>query len=268
MRPDAALDPDKRQVQVHGAQLSYTDTGDGPVVVGIHGLPATSRDFRWLDAAFGGRVRFLRLDLPGFGDTPPSPDASFASMAAAVEAFLDALDLRRVSLVGHSMGGAVAVAAAASPRVASVTLVNSSGPIHHRGNFWRTYRVLLFLMDLHPLLRRLLLAITKPVARAIGFSRWLSDDELILATRLASRYEPATVGRQLADLAKPLLVAWADRDPAVGPRVARAILERSADARELRLEGRTHNLQSTHATELADAVVALATAPPVPARTP
>lgn len=258
MRPDAPLDPDPRSIEVLASPFTYTETGSGRNVVAVHGLPASSRDFRWLDSALDRRVRFFRPDLPGFGGSAlPTPEgASFSSMAEAVCAFCEAMELDEVVLVGHSMGGPVAVEAAlASDRIAGVVLVNSSGPRMHRGNLWRTYRVMLALFDLHPWSRAISLAISRFVARMVGFSKRLSDDELILAARLASRYEPTLVGDQLGALDKPMLVIWATADPAIETAVSDAILAAAPNATSLCIEARTHNLQSSHASELADAIV-------------
>ncbi len=248
-------------MDVLSSPLTYTETGSGRNVVAVHGLPASSRDFRWLDAAFDGRVRFFRPDLPGFGGSglPDPTPASFSSMAAAVVAFCETMNLDDVVLVGHSMGGPVAVEAALeSNRIASVVLVNSSGPRMHRGNLWWLYRIALALMDLHPWSRAVTLAISRFVARMVGFSKRLSDDELVLAARLASRYDPPRVGEQLAALDKPLRVIWATADPAIEAAVSEAILAAAPQGTPLRIEARTHNLQSTHATELADAILEFA----------
>lgn len=258
MRPDVPLDPEPLQIEILSSTISYTETGAGRIVVALHGLPATSRDFRWLDSALGGRVRFLRLDLPGFGgsETDDQRRPSFSSMAETVCAFCEAMHLDDVLLVGHSMGGAIAVEAALrSERVSGAVLVNSSGPRMHRGNLWRIYRIVLALIDLHPWSRAAVLAISRPVARLVGFSKYLSDDELILAARLASHYDTGRVRDQLRQLHKPLLVAWASADPAVQEAVSDAILAEAPRAEQLRIEARTHNLQSSHALELAEAIV-------------
>jgi len=128
----------------------------------------------------------------------------------------------------------------------------------HRGNLWWLYRIALALMDLHPWSRAVTLAISRFVARMVGFSKRLSDDELVLAARLASRYDPPRVGEQLAALDKPLRVIWATADPAIEAAVSEAILAAAPQGTPLRIEARTHNLQSTHATELADAILEFA----------
>lgn len=261
MKPVVPRDLDLLQVKVLSTSLCYTESGEGRPVVAVHGIPASSHDFRWLDAAFDDRVRFLRINLPGFGgsaiDAPQSP--TFEGMALTVAAFCEAMDLRGTVLLGHSFGGAIAVKAALdSDRIDGVVLVNSSGPLMHRTCFWRTYKVLLALADLHPALRYLTLRAAVPVARRAGFSKKLTDAEMVLSARLGSRYDPAEVGRWLARLDKPALVVWTPRDPAVQPAVPRGILQALVNRSELRLDAKTHNLQASHACEIADAVIAWA----------
>jgi pimeloyl-ACP methyl ester carboxylesterase len=102
--------------------------GDGPPIVFLHGLGATSSSFQPLLASLGG-FRCIRPDLPGAGRSP-RPFAPL-SVEALVEAALDIL--KRVAggpahLVGHSMGALIAqhVTAAAPEYVVTLTLF---GPI-------------------------------------------------------------------------------------------------------------------------------------------
>jgi pimeloyl-ACP methyl ester carboxylesterase len=254
MRPTTPVDPDLEHIDLPSGRLAYTDTGEGRAVVGIHGMPATHRDFRWLDAAFAGRVRFLRLDLPGLGESAPTAPL-LPALAVAVIELLERLDLQDVVLVSHSMGGPVAIEVAASPRVGAVALVNSAGPILHRSMFSRTYRVLTWLADLHPLVAWLTVGTAKPVARWVGFSKHLSDAELLFATRVCATYVPERITPMLAALDKPVLVAWCADDPAVQPAVARELMTHAKHPTEVRFETGGHNLQSTMASELADAIV-------------
>ncbi len=264
MRPESPLDPELSAVELSTGPLFHSDTGAGRVVVGVHGLPATSRDFRWLDAAFAGRVRFLRLDLPGFGRSPAETAAgtTFTDLGAVVAEFVEAAGLEDAIVLGHSMGGAVAVdAATRSARIAAVALTNSSGPRVHRGLFPRTYRLIVWLADLHPLVRRVLATLLLPVARAVGFSKRLSVDEMVWAVRLCSRYRPDLLEEQLRSLDKPVLVALAEDDPAVELAVSEALVACASGPEVVRFEEGGHNLQASRAVELADAVVAWSDGP-------
>jgi 3-oxoadipate enol-lactonase len=97
-----------------GRPLAYIVQGQGPLVILVHGLGASMSDWRFQVAPLAERLQVATVDLPGFGDSPPPAHApAVDDYAAAVEALADALSPDApVSLVGHSMGGAVVVQAA------------------------------------------------------------------------------------------------------------------------------------------------------------
>ena len=79
--------------------------------------------------ALSGRYRVLALDQRGHGDTDWAPKYGFAPMAQDLLGFLDALDLREVTLMGLSMGGIVSfVFAAAHPERVGRLVVMDIGP--------------------------------------------------------------------------------------------------------------------------------------------
>ncbi len=234
----------------------------GVLLLPYNGVPASSHDFRWLDSAFTHRIHFFRLDLPGFGGSqagkPRDPD--FDTMGMSVAEFCEVLELEDVLVLGHSLGGAIALdAATRSHRITALALVNSPGQTVHRGLSPWFYRFLVFLIDLHPLLRRVILAVGKPIMHLIGFSKFLSDEELIFAARLARRFQPSVFRTQLNSLKKPIFIAWSSHDPAVKSSVSKAMIECAHSPETLCIQSKTHNLQSSHATELADAIIAWAT---------
>jgi pimeloyl-ACP methyl ester carboxylesterase len=100
--------------------------GHGDPLVLIHGLFDSSEG--WTDLAGRTRRPCLAIDLPGFGgsDLPAAP--RIASYAEDVVFALDDLGVRDATLVGHSLGGAVAAAVAErSAAVASLVLVAPAG---------------------------------------------------------------------------------------------------------------------------------------------
>ena len=120
-----------------GVSVYAQDVGSGPPVVLLAGFGLSHEvwDGEVRELADAGH-RVVCIDLRGTGRSDkPVGDYSVARLAADVEAVLDALDLREVTLVGWSFGGQIALAlAAASPeRVARLVLVCSNGVRASRG---------------------------------------------------------------------------------------------------------------------------------------
>ncbi|WP_336814785.1 alpha/beta fold hydrolase [Bosea sp. MMO-172] len=105
-------------VPAAGGSLRYHDlAGDGAALVMIHGLGcASSCDYPTVaaDPALRGR-RMLLVDLlgSGFSDRPEAFGYTIDDHARSIVALIDALELPRADVFGHSMGGTVAIAAAA-----------------------------------------------------------------------------------------------------------------------------------------------------------
>jgi pimeloyl-ACP methyl ester carboxylesterase len=91
--------------------IRYRDEGEGPVVVFVHGALVDGRLWEPVVERLRGTARCVVPDLPlGSHQVPMSPDADLSphGLAALIAAFLDALDLREVTLVGNDTGGALA----------------------------------------------------------------------------------------------------------------------------------------------------------------
>lgn len=115
--------------RVGGVGVHYIDRGNGPAVVLIHGFGGHTFSYRHNIPALAKHHRVIALDLKGFGysERPGDGDYSLRAQAQLVLGLMDELHIDTASLVGHSMGGEVAmrVAAAAPQRVENVVLVAS-----------------------------------------------------------------------------------------------------------------------------------------------
>jgi 3-oxoadipate enol-lactonase len=93
-----------------GVRISSRLSGDpsAPPVVLLHALGDRGEDWRAVESRLAAQLRVVNVDLRGHGDSDWPGAYSFEFMRDDVIAVLDALDLRDVILIGHSMGGAVA----------------------------------------------------------------------------------------------------------------------------------------------------------------
>lgn len=111
-----------RTTAADGLALDYAVRGGGgPTLILVHGWSCSQDFWRFQLQPLAERFRVVTLDLAGHGRSPAAPEARAWSMAAHagdVMAVADAVGAERFALVGHSMGGAVAIEAAllAGPR--------------------------------------------------------------------------------------------------------------------------------------------------------
>jgi pimeloyl-ACP methyl ester carboxylesterase len=100
----------RRTATLHGHELSYVDSGTGPVVLFIHGILGSHRQWVHLIDRMDDDHRVLVPDLFGHGESAkPAGDYSLSAHAATLRDLLDHLDIDRVTLVGHSLGGGIAM---------------------------------------------------------------------------------------------------------------------------------------------------------------
>jgi len=105
--------------------------GDGKdALVILHGLLGSSANWRSLAKRFGQQRAVYSLDLRNHGQSPWSDEMDYALMADDVLEMIDALDHRRICLLGHSMGGKVAMELAlSSPESVDSIIIADIAPI-------------------------------------------------------------------------------------------------------------------------------------------
>lgn len=143
------------EIRLHGQRISYRTAGSGPIVVLIHGIAGTSAIWEGVIPWLAEKYTIVAPDLLGHGDSAkPEGDYSLGAYANGIRDLLEALGHERGTLVGHSLGGGVAMQFAYQflERCERMVLVSSGG----------------LGRELHPLLR----AAALPGAEAI--LPWLS----------------------------------------------------------------------------------------------
>jgi pimeloyl-ACP methyl ester carboxylesterase len=111
-----------------GAVVALTVEGSGPPLVFIHGWACNRTHWREQIPVFARDHRVVALDLPGHGEsTADRATWTIEQYGADVAAVVDALALDSVILIGHSMGGPVALEAARrlGPRVGGIVVVDT-----------------------------------------------------------------------------------------------------------------------------------------------
>ncbi len=133
------------QVEIQGHRIYYREQGAGDAVLFLHGLAGASGFWEDTLKVLPGGFRGIAPDLLGFGESgKPKKGYSCLGHLAMMQGLIDTLGLKQIFLVGHSMGGMVALAwALKSPeRVRKMILVNvpiSGGrALHGRGKIGAT----------------------------------------------------------------------------------------------------------------------------------
>jgi pimeloyl-ACP methyl ester carboxylesterase len=118
------------EVELHGHRVIYRAIGAGPPVVLIHGMVNSSRHWRDVALRLAERHRVIAPDLIGHGDSAtPRGDYSLGAHAAAIRDLLTAIGVHGATVVGHSLGGGVAMQFfwQFPERVERLVLVSSGG---------------------------------------------------------------------------------------------------------------------------------------------
>src|SRR5919198_5217771 len=118
------------EIELHGHRVSYRVAGEGPVILLIHGIAGSSGQWEPAMALLAGDHTLIAPDLLGHGrSAKPRGDYSLGAYAAGLRDLMVALDHPRSTVVGHSLGGGVALQFAYQfpERTERLALVSSGG---------------------------------------------------------------------------------------------------------------------------------------------
>ncbi len=226
---------DLLSARVEGADAVYAAEGtvNHPPLVFLHGWGASHKFWKHAFSAFAPRWRCVAPDFPGFGlSGKPDRDYSIEALAAWVGSFLDALRLPKATLVGHSMGGTIALLFALSRPDRVERLAVSNPVVEGRTAFsFRTrllaapgIRGLLFLASR---MRRLRRWVTRNFSHVQALEEELAEDVVRGTFRSAigslESLLSADLGPRLGGLSVPTLSIGTDRDLLVAPDQAEKV---------------------------------------------
>ena len=210
-------------VETSAGTLRYAKRGEGDeTVVLIHGFGGDLDGWLFNIDALGEAATVYALDLPGHGQSTKKLDnPSLETMTSALSEFMAKVGIDSAHLVGHSMGGAIAMHMAADDpgKVDSLTLICSAGLGKEIGGYVDAFVDAQGRKDLKPVLEQLF-------ADKSLVSRQLVDDVLkykrldgvepllkgLAASLFAGQTQQNLPGERLAGKAPPALVIWGRQD--------------------------------------------------------
>jgi pimeloyl-ACP methyl ester carboxylesterase len=240
--------------------LAYQRRGDGPPLVLLHGVGHRWQAWEPVLGLLAPHRTVIAVDLPGHGDSPPLESgrtgrAAVAAMDAAVLVLLDELGLERPHLAGNSLGGALALAAAASGRAATVTALSPGGFWSARWQFpyvravFRGAQVTgAAIRSLIPLLAKSAAGRTLMDAAFVASPQRMSPEQAVddayaffraRAAVAAVLTEPVMFNETVpSDV--PVTIAWGTKDRLLPPAQARVARARVPHATFIQLPGCGH----------------------------
>ena len=152
---------DLRQVKIHGHKVCFRLTGSGPLIVLVHGITGSSAQWIPVMDVLRDRYTLFAPDLLGHGESAkPRGDYSLGAYASGIRDLLIGLDAERATVVGHSLGGGIAMQLAYQypERCGRLVLMSSGG----------------IAQEVHPLLRAASLPGAEVVLPLITHARLLA----------------------------------------------------------------------------------------------
>lgn len=243
-------------LETEGVRIHYVEAGRGEPVLLIHGLNASTFSFRYTIPELAQHYRVVAIDLKGFGysERPHGGDFSQTAQAALVERFMERLGIERAAVIGHSMGGAVAMRLALnySERVSRLVLVDSADDREMRlgarpATYLRHFLPLAALFTLH-----------RPAFRRLSLRSAVHDPAHLTPEVVEGYFRPSRMKGHLRGLgllfahhgrdelleperiSQPTLILWGEHDRWLPPERGQDLARRIPGARLLPVRSAGH----------------------------
>ena len=247
-----------------GARVAYRETGTGPAIALLHSLWLTHREWEPIVDALSERFRVVLPDLPLHGDSEDRPRHPYTPewLTEVIAGFCDEVLGARPLLAGHDLGAELALRAIASGQLNPARVVLMPNRLHRGEQFsgrraaWRSACMAAALPGLdrllsygakavfRPSLGERLSAQRNPAARDLirhAFADVAGNGNRARSWAKFARRWPAGAQRDLLDayphINLPVLLLWADQDPAHPAATAREALDLLPDAQLRMLPG-------------------------------
>lgn len=262
-RERAASDPRTSLVDTAVGPVSVTDEGppDATPLLCVHGIPGSARDFRYLAPALVHRFRVIRVEMPGFGGSPPQSPARLQKWARTLLAVAAWATPGRFMLLGHSFGGGAVLLAAATAgdRLAGAVLLASMGARRHRAFTLpaAVYAGVSALLSV-PGVRAPLVTATRRIYEGNGLPVPARGDWRTVRrhVRLLASVRFAALGAAARAIQAPALVLHAEDDRLVQVSIARELAALLPHGRLEVFPDGGHHLQKTRVAGVAAAMEA------------
>lgn len=270
--PDYPFEP--HYVQLDDTRMHFVDEGEGPPILLLHGDPTWSYLYRHAVRALQDDYRVVAPDLIGFGKSDKYRERgaySFAMHCQKITAFIEALDLREVTLVVHDWGGPIGfwTAVTHENRFARLVLLNtflSTG--RTRPNLvFRAWRAFARYSPIFPAGQIVQTATVRRLSRAEvqAYDAPFPDRSFKAGARVfplmvpSSRDDPGAgkmreIFRALRRWEKPALVMFSDKDPILGglDPIFRHLIPGTEGQPEVTIHDASHFLQEDKGSEIAE----------------
>lgn len=236
-------------VRVDGLCAALDVCGSGPPLLLIHGLGCSGRYFRQLQRLLAADFTIYTPDLPGHGRSQKPDDRMWQlhELTDWVTKLITALGLHQPLVVGHSLGGGIAVDLAAR----YPTLIHGTVLLAPTG-----------VPEMPPLLGQLPLLLLDGVIEPLRLFPWILPAYLRAGPRRILRLavDQTRYGQRLAlrQITEPMLVLHGSRDPLVSRASVDDLGRECPNAEVLELPGGTHALHVSHPDAVCNAIRAYA----------
>lgn len=129
-----------KSTDIEDLKIAYADEGKGQVLLCLHALGHSSKDFSSLYKLPLDRFRIICIDFPGHGNSANAKEVVSATYFSSVTAkFIEKLNLKNIVVIGNSIGGAAAIRLASNnPNIKMLSLSNPAG-LDKRGLFFKPF---------------------------------------------------------------------------------------------------------------------------------